>query len=103
MFSAVDTATGKLLWQFQTNTAFKASPMTYVFDGKQHIVIPFTQFWVAEKIAPEAERVYRENSRRGNENAYVTVRVRNGDAALEQLYIDNQPLADYLRAQAAKK
>ena len=73
------------------------------FDGKQHIVIPFTQFWVAEKIAPEAERVYRENSRRGNENAYVTVRVRNGDAALEQLYIDNQPLADYLRAQAAKK
>ena len=33
----------------------------------------------------------------------MTVRVRNGDAALEQLYIGNQPLADYLRAQAAKK
>ena len=33
----------------------------------------------------------------------MTVRVRNGDAALEQLYIDNQPLADYLRAQAAKR
>jgi hypothetical protein len=25
-------------------------------------------------------------------------RVRDGDAALEQLYIDNQPLVDYLRA-----
>jgi hypothetical protein len=24
------------------------------FDGKQHIVIPFTQFWVAEKIAPRS-------------------------------------------------
>ena len=73
------------------------------WDGKQHIVIPFTQFWITEKSAPEAEKAYRENSRRGKENAYVTVRVRNGDAALEQLYIDNQPLTDYLRAQAAKK
>jgi hypothetical protein len=31
------------------------------------------------------------------------VRVRDGDAALEQLYIANQPLADYLRAQTSKK
>jgi uncharacterized membrane-anchored protein len=75
----------------------------YWSAGWQRVRFPFDKFWVAEKIAPEAERVYRENTRRGNENAYVTVRVRDGDAALEQLYIDNQPLADYLRAQAAKK
>jgi len=73
------------------------------WDDRQHIVIPFTKFWVTEKIAPEAEKAYRENSRRGKENAYVTVRVRSGDAALEQLYIDNQPLPEFLRAQAAKK
>ena len=73
------------------------------WDDKQHFRIPFDRFWVTEKSAPEAEKMYRENSRRGKENAYVTVRVRNGDGALEQLYIDNQPLADYLRAQAAKK
>ena len=73
------------------------------WGDRQHIVIPFSRFWVTEKSAPEAEKAYRENSRRGKENAYVTVRVRNGDAALEQLYIDNQPLPDYLRAQAAKK
>jgi len=73
------------------------------WDGKQRIVIPFNQFWITEKSAPAAEKAYRENSRRGKENAYVTVRVRNCDAALEQLYIDNQPLADYLRAQPQKK
>jgi len=39
MFSAVDASNGKLLWQFQTNAAFKASPMTYVFDGKQYVAI----------------------------------------------------------------
>ncbi len=73
------------------------------WDGRQHIVIPFTQFWITEESAPEAEKAYLENSRRGKENAFVTVRVRNSDAALEQLYIDNQPLPDYLRALAAKK
>ena len=73
----------------------------YWSNNSQRVVFPFDQFWITEKIAPQAEQAYRENSRRGKENAYVTVRVREGDAALEQLYIDNQPLADYLRAQAA--
>lgn len=72
--------------------------MGYWSDNWQHVIFPFDKLWVAEKIAPQAEQAYRDNSRRGKENAYVTVRVRNGDAALEQLYIDNQPLADYLRA-----
>ena len=39
MFSAVETATGKPLWHFQTNATFKASPMTYTFDGKQYVTI----------------------------------------------------------------
>ena len=71
--------------------------------GGNEVRFPFDKLWVAEKIAPQAEQAYRENSRRGKENTYVTVRVLNGDAALEQLYIDNQPLADYLRTQATKK
>ncbi len=36
---AVDATNGKPLWQFQTNNLWKASPMTYVFDGHQHIAI----------------------------------------------------------------
>ncbi|HEX4639283.1 MAG TPA: GDYXXLXY domain-containing protein [Chthoniobacterales bacterium] len=75
----------------------------YWSDGWQRVRFPFDKLWVAEKIAPQAEQAYRDNSRRGKENAFVTVRVRNGDAALEQLYIDNQPLPEYLRAQSQKK
>lgn len=75
--------------------------MGYWSGGWQYVKFPFDRFWVAEKNAPAAESAYLENSRRGKENAYVTVRVRDGDAALEQLYIDNQPLADYLRTHAA--
>jgi alcohol dehydrogenase (cytochrome c) len=36
---AVDAATGKELWQFQTNVQWKASPMTYAFDGRQYVAV----------------------------------------------------------------
>jgi uncharacterized membrane-anchored protein len=72
------------------------------YGGKQQVRFPFNKFWVAEANAAAAERAYVENNRRDNQNAYVTVRVRRGDAALDQLYIDNQPLSDYLRAHSVR-
>jgi len=36
---AADASTGKPLWSFQTNQNWKASPMTYVFDNKQHVAV----------------------------------------------------------------
>jgi alcohol dehydrogenase (cytochrome c) len=36
---AADAATGKPLWKFQTNQTWKASPMTYMFDGQQYIAV----------------------------------------------------------------
>jgi uncharacterized membrane-anchored protein len=62
------------------------------------VVLPFDKYWVTERDAPAAETAYRNLSRRGNQNAFVTVRVFRGDAAIEQLYLDNLPLAEYLRS-----
>ena len=36
---AVDAVSGKPLWSFPTNEDWKASPMTYMFDGKQYIAV----------------------------------------------------------------
>jgi alcohol dehydrogenase (cytochrome c) len=36
---AADAVTGKPLWSFQTNQTWKASPMTYQFDGKQLVAV----------------------------------------------------------------
>ena len=36
---AADAKTGKTLWSYQTNALWKASPMTYMFDGKQYMVM----------------------------------------------------------------
>jgi alcohol dehydrogenase (cytochrome c) len=38
-FSAVDAKTGKLAWNFPANQLWKASPMTYLADGKQYVAI----------------------------------------------------------------
>lgn len=38
-FAAVDANNGKSLWHFQLNQPWKASPMTYVIDGRQYIAI----------------------------------------------------------------
>ena len=42
-FAAADAATGKVLWSFPTNQVWKASPMTYMFDNKQHVAIAVGQ------------------------------------------------------------
>ena len=36
---AVDAASGKPLWHFQTSQTLRASPMTYSFDGRQFVAI----------------------------------------------------------------
>jgi uncharacterized membrane-anchored protein len=61
------------------------------------VSLPFDKYWVTERDAPAAEAAYRAQSRRDKKNAFVTVRVFRGDAAMEQLFLDNQPLAEYLR------
>ena len=37
--AAADASTGKALWRFPVNALWKASPMTYEFDGRQYIAV----------------------------------------------------------------
>ena len=38
-FAAVAADTGRPLWHFQTNVLWKASPMTYMVDGRQYVAV----------------------------------------------------------------
>jgi alcohol dehydrogenase (cytochrome c) len=51
-FAAVDSATGRRLWQFQTNVLWKASPTTYGFDGRQYIAIAAGGTIIAFSLVP---------------------------------------------------
>jgi alcohol dehydrogenase (cytochrome c) len=37
--AAVDARNGALLWSFQANARWRASPMTYMFDGRQYVAV----------------------------------------------------------------
>jgi alcohol dehydrogenase (cytochrome c) len=39
LFRAFDAATGKLLWQFKTNSGVTAVPMSYMVDGVQYVAV----------------------------------------------------------------
>lgn len=69
-----------------------------VYDNKGHVVFSFDKFWITEENAQAAEQAYLNHSSRKLNDAYVTVRVRDGDAAIEELYLGGQPLKEYLRA-----
>jgi uncharacterized membrane-anchored protein len=70
-------------------------------NGKT-VSLPFDNYWATERDAPTADAAFRSQSRPEKRNAFVTVRVFRGDAAMEQLYLDGQPLGEYLRAHAPK-
>jgi len=38
-FAAVDAKTGKTLWVFKANEPWKASPMTYMVNGREYVAI----------------------------------------------------------------
>ena len=39
MFHAFDASTGKLLWEFPTNSGIVAPPASFLLDGKQYIAV----------------------------------------------------------------
>jgi alcohol dehydrogenase (cytochrome c) len=57
---AVDAVNGRPLWKFQTNQTWRASPMTYMFDGEQYVAVAAGSTIVAlavqGSVAPELPR-----------------------------------------------
>lgn len=69
----------------------------YVSDNSARLRWPFDRYYMDEHQAPEAERVYRNNSRSDEHNAHLTVRVREGSAVLEELFIEGVPIGEFLQ------
>ena len=67
-------------------------------DKNLSLVFPFNRYYMEESRAPQAEQAYREANRRNSEQeTWATVRLRHGNAALADLFIDGQPIRNYLR------
>ena len=66
------------------------------------VTLPFTRFYLNEDVTPEAERMVWSGPQ-GQHEASVTVRVRKGVGVLEELYIDDAPIAQWLAEHASEQ
>jgi uncharacterized membrane-anchored protein len=71
----------------------------YKYGSQIKVLYPFDKFFMEESAAPKAENIYREHSRRGAQDAYVKVRIKNGNAVIENLYVNDTPIADVIKQQ----
>lgn len=69
----------------------------YVYRDKVQLDLPIDRYYMEEKSAPTAERVYREYSRQGKQDAYVLVRIKDGFAVIESLYVGGKRIEDAVR------
>lgn len=60
--------------------------------------LPFDRFYMNERLAPEAERVYRHTSWERRDETWVEVRVYRGRAVVEELFVGGRPIADLLES-----
>ena len=77
--------------------------VNWVVGQTAYLRVPLDRFYMEESLAPAAEKAYREHSRGSQRNAYITVRIRDGSGAIENLWIDGVPIREFVaKAQAAQ-
>jgi len=61
-----------------------------------YLRVPLDRFYMEESLAPVAERAYREHTRPNNRTTYITVRIRDGNSVIENLWVDGVPIHEFL-------
>jgi len=77
------------------NGDYIKTKVTYKSRDMVHFNLPFNRYYMNEKKAPQAEALYRKNNRREKQNSYVVVRVLNGNARIEDLYVGGKSIGSY--------
>ncbi|HYE56533.1 MAG TPA: GDYXXLXY domain-containing protein [Chitinophagaceae bacterium] len=66
-------------------------------DSVVYVTLPFEEFYMDESKAPRAETLYRASSTLENKTTYALVKIYRGEAVIRDVYVDNKPIATYLR------
>lgn len=69
--------------------------VTFISPEIVGVELPFNRYYMDESAAPAAEIAYRNLAT--DADSWVTVRLLNGRAVLEELYIGGKPVAEFLR------
>ncbi|HKH63416.1 MAG TPA: GDYXXLXY domain-containing protein [Flavitalea sp.] len=87
--------------QPESTNAYVRAQVYYVSSEKDSITVhlhyPFDEFYMDEYKAPKAENIYRESSRNGASTTYASVKILNGDAVVENVYINDVPIGQLIK------
>jgi uncharacterized membrane-anchored protein len=102
---ATDTAGYTVIHSLHKNKP--AQPIDFVktkinylgYDSVKTVFIewPFDRFYMEESKAYHAEQAYIKSSADSTHKTYALVKVKNGDAVLENVFINNIPIAAYIK------
>lgn len=68
--------------------------VNYTEGSTAHIEFPFRRYYLPEDMAAPAETAYRESA---GKTGVAAVRVKNGYGVIEELYLGEKPLNEYLK------
>ncbi|MDD5059805.1 MAG: GDYXXLXY domain-containing protein [Candidatus Omnitrophica bacterium] len=64
--------------------------VAYSFNQSTTLNLPIDRYYMEEKAAPKAEKLYQEYARRDSKkNAYILVRIKDGLPVIEGLFLDD--------------
>lgn len=66
----------------------------YAMGSVMNVTLPFKRFYMREDLAPMAETAYQQSA---GKDGSITVRIKNGMGVVEQLYIGDKTIVEYLR------
>lgn len=69
---------------------------------KIYLDLPINRYYMEEKSAPLAERIYQRHSQRNKRDAFVVVRVKGGIVVIENLYVGGQKIEDMVKQEMKK-
>ncbi len=87
----------KIAMQKPNDSAYMIASVAYPTGNDVALDLPIDRYYMEEKAATRAEQAYREHSRREKQDAYVVVRVKDGFAVIEGLYVGDQRIEDAVR------
>lgn len=77
--------------------------VAYIGKEEVRLALPFDRYYAEESRASAIERAYWRHSRSDKRDAFVLVRIRQGVAVIEDLYVEGMPVDEYLRQETQKK
>jgi uncharacterized membrane-anchored protein len=79
---------------------FVKTTINYINSDSAHtvaVVWPFERFYMEESKAHNAEKIYSQSLADSNNITYALVKVKDGDAVLENVFINEKPIVSYLK------